>query len=1042
MMKSKYLISLLLLGLVYSIITPPVSWAVNSQGRTDQVHVVKSIHGVVKDGAGVPVVGASVASVKNNKYSITDLNGKFNLESVSTGDEYTVSCLGYKDMSFVISEQDEYVLVLQEENLSLDEVVVVGYGTQRKATVTGSVASVNSDEILKTKNTNVQNMLTGRVPGLRVVQKTSEPGSFNMNFDIRGFGAPLVIIDGVPRGNMARLDPNEIESISILKDAAAAIYGVKAANGVVLITTKNGKEGKVNVNYNGNMTWQMTSGLPSTVSALDYMLMRNEKEMARADGSGSPAFSDEEMAPYISGEKKGYDWYNDAIREFVPQTQHNVSVSGGNKRVNFFANFGYQYQEGFFKYGDLNYNRFNLRTKVNAKITDNLIFDINLNAISDKKHSPRVSSDVLIRELWKQFPTDPIYANDTAPYYYFVTMDTGINPLALMNTDYSGYNDNRGNWFQSSMTLTWNLPWVKGLSLKAMYSYDYNMSNNKTYKKAYDLYRYDEATGKYNATLRDAPSSILRAFSEGVKSNYQVSVNYKNSFKNAHNLNALLLFEGNSRKGDNFFAMRELALEVDHLFAGNAENQQGFMNLDGLFEDAQMALVGRFNYDYKGKYLAEFMFRYDGSSRFDKKHRFGFFPSASIGYRISEEKFWKDSPLRFINNFKIRASYGLMGDDAALAYQFLSGYSYPGGMFFFDGKPVMGVNNLGIPNPNITWFTAQTMNVGFDFEAWKGLLGITYDFFQRTRDGLLGTRKATLPGVVGAELPQENLNSDRQIGMELELSHKNFISSDFYYSIKANVAVTRAMNLYREETVYRSKWEKWKGQTAYRYKNVWWGWGEAGHYQSFDHIAEYPVKTSRTDLPGNYIYEDWNGDGFIDDKDQHPIGFKSTPMLNYGLVFDLGYKGFDINLLFQGAAMANVAYTERLKDPMSNVYAPLDFFADRWRPADPKADPYAYDTEWIPGKYPGMASGEMRANSTFNVHNTAYLRLKNIELGYTFPKKWMSKINVQTLRLYVSGYNLLTLSGLKFVDPEHPNDNNGYMYPLNKTLTVGLNIKF
>ena len=1014
----------------------------NPQSQIDRSATVKTVSGVIKDQDGVPVVGASVISVKGSKYSITDVDGKFSIDGVAVGETLNVSSLGFDDYSFKVTDLNQYSIELKVSSMALEEVMVVGYGTQKKATVTGSVAAIGGDEILKTKNTNVQNMLTGRVPGLRVVQRTSEPGSFDMNFDIRGFGAPLIIIDGVPRNNMARLDPNEIESISILKDAAAAIYGVKAANGVVLVTTKSGEEGKVTVNYNGNMTWQMTSGLPSTVDALEYMQMRNEKEMAKADGSGAPVFSDEEMAPYISGEKRSSDWYRGSIREFVPQTQHNISISGGNKRVSFFTNLGYQYQEGFFSYGDLNYNRFNLRTKVNAKITDNLIFDVNLNAITDKKHSPRVGSDVLIRELWKQFPTDPIYANDTEPYYYFVTMDTGINPLALMNTDYSGYHDNRGNWLQSTLALTWNVPWVKGLTLKGMYSYDYNMSNNKTYNKAYKLYRYNEVADSYDAVVRDSPSTVRREFSDGMKHNFQVSVGYNNSFQKSHNVNALLLFEGTARKGDNFYAMRELALDVEHLFAGNSENQIGAMNLNNLYEDTQMALVGRLNYDYKGKYLFEFLFRYDGSSKFQKNHRFGFFPSGSIGYRISEEEFWKNSPLKVINNFKIRASYGLMGDDGALDYQFLTGYSYPNGLFFFDGKPVMGVNNLGIPNPNISWFTASTFNIGLDLEVWKGLLGVTYDFFQRTRHGLLATRNATLPGVVGAQLPQENLNSDRQLGMELELYHKNYVSSDFYYNIKANVAITRSMNLYREESEYRSSYEAWRNTSAGRFKNVWWGYGAAGQYQDFDHIAEAPVKSSRTDLPGNYIYEDWNGDGVINEQDMHPIGFNSTPLLNYGISFDLGYKGFDINLLFQGAAMSNVAYTERLKDPMSNVYAPLDFYRDRWRPVDPTADPYAYDTEWIKGKYPGMANGEMRANSKFNVHNSAYIRLKNIEIGYSFPKKWMSKIKVQTLRLYLSGYNLLTFSGLKFVDPEHPNSNNGYMYPLNKTITIGLNVKF
>lgn len=1042
-MKIKQFLVMCSLTLFMSVIQVSDSRAATNLSFPDNAGLFRKITGIVKDSKGQSVIGATVTSVKGDKYAITDVDGKFSIENAILGEEYQVMCLGYQDVKFNVTDNTNYTLVMREDNLALDEVVVVGYGAQKKTTVTGSVSAVGSDEIVKTKNLDVRNMLTGRVPGLRVVQTTSEPGASGVSFNIRGFGGPLVIIDGVARGNISTLDPNDIESISVLKDAAAAVYGVKAANGVVLVTTKSGtNDGKVTINYNGNMTWQMTSGLPATVDAVDYMRMYNEKTNTSADGAGFMYFSEEEIQKYITGEKQSTDWYRGTIREFVPQTQHNLSVSGGNKRVSFYTNIGYQYQEGFFTYGTLNYNRFNLRTKIQANITDNLVFDINLSGMVSRKYAPRTGSATIIRELWKNYPTDPIYANNTEPYYYFVTMETGINPIALLDTDLTGYIDNKNKNLQSSASLTYNLPYVKGLSFKAMYSYDYSMGNTKTYTKSYELYRYNEITEAYDAVTRDAPSSVRRGFNDGNKSTYQLSISYNSKIADNHNINALLLYEGIINKGDNFYAQRELSLDVDQLFAGNTENQIGAMNAGGLYEDAQLGLVGRLNYDFKGKYLVEFLFRYDGTSKFDKKHRFGFFPSGSIGYRISEENFWKKSPLKFINNLKVRASYGIMGDDAALDYQYLTGYSYPSSFFFFDGRLVNGVANLGIPNPNITWYTAHTMNLGVDLEAWKGLFGLTFDLFQRSRYGLLATRNATLPGVVGASLPQENLNSDRNIGFELEISHKNYIGKDFYYSVKANFAITRAMNLYVEQSQQRSTWHAWKNNTVDRYKNIWWGLEAGGQFTSFDEIAEFPIKTTRTNLPGDYYYKDWNGDGFIDDMDNHPMGFNSKPMLNYGIILDLGFKGFDLNVLFQGAAMSNVAYSEKLRSAMPSTHPPLDFWADRWRPAIVGADPYKYDTEWMSGKYPSMGGTLIEENSEFNVHNSAYLRLKNIELGYTLPKKWMSKVKISALRFYLSGYNLLTFSGLTFVDPEHPNDNNGYMYPLNKTITVGMNLKF
>lgn len=1006
--------------------------------------VAQSISGIVKTSTGEIVPGATINSASPDKYAISDENGNFKIDDAVKGEIFTVMCFGYTDAKFTVTEAAFYEITMHQDNLSLEETVVVGYGTQKKATVTGAVAAVGGDELIKTKNTNVQNMLTGRIAGLRVVQNTAEPGTFDVDFDIRGFGTPLIIIDGVPRTNMARLDPNEIESISVLKDASAAVYGVQAANGVVLITTKKtgSEDGRINVDYNGNMTWQMTSGLPSTVGVVDYMRMMNEKSLTDVNGAGIVTFPEEEIQKYVTGEKKETDWYRGMIREFVPQTQHSISVSGGNDRISFFTSLGYQYQEGFFEKGTLNYNRFNLRTKLSAKITRNLTLDLNLSGISDEKFSPRAASNILIRSLWKQFPTDPIYANNQEPYYYMITVDDGINPVALLDTDYAGYQKDKKKFFQSSLSLTWDIPFVKGLSLKGFYSYDYDMSDGTTYNKEYNLYEYDELAESYNAILRDSPSSIRRSFSDGSKNMFQVSVSYDRSFAGRHNVKGLLLYEGTWRKGDNFYALRELSLDVPYLFAGNSENQEGSMNLDGLYEDARVGLVGRFNYDYKGKYLAEFLFRYDGSSIFPENSRFGFFPSASVGYRISEENFWKNSGLRFINNLKIRASYGILGDDNALAYQFLTGYTYPSQSIYFDGTLVNGVSDRGIANTAITWYTSHIANIGIDFEAWKGMLGITFDAFQRKRTGLLGTRNATLPGTVGATLPQENLNSDKNIGFELEVSHRNTTAFGLYYSIKANMSITRMMNIHTEQTLQRSSYHAWKNSTNNRFKNIWWGIEAGGQFQSFDEIAEFPIKTSRSDLPGNYWYKDWNGDGFIDDKDEHPIGYNSTPLLNYALSFDLEYRGFDLNILLQGAAMSNVAYTERLAIALGNQFPPLSYFKDRWRPAEVGADPFKYDTEWIPGKYPSMGGAKVEENSEFNVHNGAYLRLKNIELGYTFPNKWMKKVRIKDLRLFINGYNLLTFSHIKFVDPEHPSKNNGYMYPLNKTISIGVNLKF
>lgn len=990
----------------------------------------------------LPIVGATIISTDGSNYAIAYTDGKFEL-TCSEGEQFNVSFLGYLEQTFTITESDNYIIHLKEKALSADEVVVVGYGVQRKATVTGSVAAITGDDMVKTKNTNIQNMLTGRVPGLRVVQKTSEPGSFSMDFDIRGFGAPLIIIDGIPRTNMSRLDPNEIESISILKDASAAIYGVQAANGVVLITTKKGtRDGKVTIQYSNNMTWQMIADQPENVSAVDFMLMANEKALTQVNGGGIVTYSPEEIEEYASGAKQETNW-NDAIfRDYAPQTQQNLSISGGNEKTNFYINMGYQSQEGLFTSNDLNYDRYNVRTKVNTKITDDLTFDINLAGISDNKNSSRFSSNDIIRTTWKQFPTDPLYANNNSDYYYSVSTDEIMNPLALMDSDYVGYNEENKKWFQSSASLNYDVPFVPGLSLKGLFSYDYNMGEDKVYNRSYNLYKYDSENDRYNATPKDSPSSIYKDFFDLEKTMYQISASYNAEF-NSHSLNGLVLLEGATQKRDNFYAKRELSLDVDDLFAGNEENQVGSMNnnKDNLYKNAQLALVGRLSYNFQRKYLAEFTFRYDGSSRFNEDNRFGFFPSASVGYMISEENFWKNSWLKTINSFKVRASYGVMGDDGSLNYQYLSGYNYPNGSSYFGNQLINGVGSTGIANPQITWYTAHTMNFGIDLQAFENKLGATFDIFQRERSGLLAKSENTLPGTVGANLPEENLNSDRTIGFEVELNYRDRIGA-LNYRVGANMAVTRQINSYIEETEQRGSYYEWRNGKSDRYQNVYWGYNAGGQYHNYDQIAEFPVKTGRSTLPGSYYYQDWNGDGFIDGSDQHPIGFGSTPLLNFGVTIDLEYKGFDLNVLFQGSAMSNIAYNNKLRNAWENVFPPLDFWADRWMPTETGSDPYSYNTEWTEGTYPSSGAPELKDRSEFDVHNNAYIRLKNIELGYTFPQKWLSKLGVKSTRVHISGYNLLTLSKLDFIDPETPSDNNSYIYPLNKTITVGLNITF
>ena len=1006
---------------------------------------LKLITGRVTNAENEPLSGVSITVKGSPAGTATDAAGKYQI-NVAAGGTLVFSFVGLTTQEIVVINQKSVNVHLASSAASLSDVVVVGYGTQKKATLTGAVSSVRNQEIVATKNENVQNMLTGKIAGVRIVQNSSEPGSFSNSFDIRGLGTPLVVIDGIPRDNITRLDANDIESVSVLKDASAAVYGVRAANGVVLITTKKGRSGTLELNYSGNWGWQVPAGLPKSVNAADYMMLANEKTMHNVNG-GRLSFTDADIAPYLNGTKQSVDWYTPTIKNIVPQSQHNLSATGGNENTSYFFSFGYTGQDGFLRTGDLNYNRYNVRSNISTKINKYLTVDLNLNGIIDQKNQPYQDAWWIIRSFWRQLPTQSIYANDN-PDYLINTQVDGTNPVAMASKNLTGYKIFNNKWFQSSAALHFQVPNVPGLKANAMFSYDYNNSENKIYQKQYNQYTYNAATQTYNPTIQQSPNSIRREYYARPSTLAQVSLNYDHTF-GSHAISALLLGEQSVRSADNFYASRELSLAVDQLLAGNSLNQQGYMDPGQLFKLANQGLVGRVNYGYQGKYLAEFSYRYDGSSKFDSKSQWGFFPSASVGWRLSEENFFKHSAaLSFISNVKLRGSYGKMGDDNASTYQFITGYTYPatgsnnqlppGSVF--DNAFVNSLISKGIPNPDITWFVAKTTNIGLDVEAWRGLLGFTVDVFNRDRSGLLATRVLSLPGVVGAALPQENLNSDQTRGIDLEINHRNTIGKFSYYA-KGIFSYTRTRNVYVETAKAGNSWLNWRNNNNNRNNNIWWGYDAAGQFQSYNDILNSPTYIGRSALPGDYAYQDWNGDGQISDLDVHPITNTGIPRINYGLTLGGSWKGIDASVLLQGTGMVHVSYIEQLREPLWGGGSGLTQFLDRWHPEDPSADYFSPNTKWIPGHF-AYTGSLPDVNSVYNIQNGAYLRVKSLELGYSIPGGISRHAGIKNARIYVNGYNLFTVTKLKYVDPEHPSDTYGYIYPLNKTFNVGVNVKF
>jgi TonB-linked SusC/RagA family outer membrane protein len=1006
-----------------------------------------TIEGTVVNESGAPAATVSVVVKETKLGTVTDNDGRFSINA-KVGQTLVFSSVGFVTQEVGIKDLSSLSISLASSASKLNEVVVVGYATQKRAALTSAVSSISASQITTTKNENILNTLTGKIPGVRIVQNTSEPGAFNNSFDIRGMTGALIVIDGIPRTDIARIDPNDVESVSVLKDASAAVYGSRAANGVILVTTKKGKRGALELNYTGTYGVQIPTGFPKSANAVEYMTLVNELNMHNVNG-GTRIYSDAQIEEYKNGTKQSTDWQKATINRQATQTQHNLSASGGSDNSSYFVSIGYTGQDGILKSNDLFYKRYNIRSNLSTKISKSLSFDLNLSGTMERKDQPMQAAYWVFRSMWYQPPINPVFANNDPKYLN--SLPNPLHPVAQSTSDIAGFQVFYNNWFQSSATLNYKVPFVPGLSAKGLYSYDYILNNNKIFNKAYNTYTYNAATSTYAVTgTQQSPSTVRREFYEHPASLAQFSLNYSRTFLNVHNVTALALYEENKRRGDNFNAQRELALPIDQLYAGNSTLQQGTSSSSNTvsYNLKYASYVGMLTYDYKAKYFAKFAFRVDGASKFPTAHQFGFFPDYELGWRVSEEKFFQNiNALSFVNNLKFRASYGKTGDDQNLnAYQFLPGFNYPSGGAVFNGTFISGLSNRGTVNPAIFWIKATMLDIGMDGELWNGKLGFTVDYFKRDREGLLASRSLTVPDVVGASLPQENINSDQNEGVDFEISHRSHIGK-VNYNVRGTFGFVRIMNKHIERARLGNSYLNWLQNTNDRYAGVYFGYGEDGRFESYKDIENSSIYVPRNTVVGDYRYEDWNGDGQIGVDDSHPIALTGMPLTTFGLTLGAAYKGIDVNLLFQGAANVRATYLEQLGGPLWAGGNALTMFLDRWHPVDPNADPYSPTTEWVSGYY-AYTGTNAYTNTLHNVRNAAYVRLKSAEIGYSIPAKLMSRIGFKGVRVFATGYNVFTITGLRYLDPEHPSaisavdQQFGYAYPIDKIFSFGLNIKF
>ncbi len=983
-----------------------------------------------KEGETLPGVNVIIKGTTTGVVSNVDGNYSF---SVKADDVLVFSFIGFKTQEIPINGQSTINVSMETESVGLEEVVAIGYGSQKRASVTGAVATVQSDKLTVAPTASTTNTLAGRLPGLITKQESGLPGADNASLSIRGFGAPLVIVDGI-ESSFNNIDANEIESISVLKDAAAAIYGARAGDGVILVTTKRGKTDKPSITFNSSMTIQGRTNMPIMASSGQMAELHREQHTNSGQPEGNQRFTQEEVDLFYAGTNPDYpntDWLDVVAIDWAPQQQHNLSVRGGSDKIKYYGFLGYLDQQSMFKNNGGEYQRYNLRSNIDAQILDNLTAQIDISSIWEDKDFPW-RGDEGANSVWQEYwGTEPFW-NSTNPDGSLAYGGAGgaIGMHFMTNSELSGYKRTQSHNFKSSIALKYDFNVIKGLSAKAFVNLNQDNSFYKQFSWLGDSWSYNHSNDSYTQWNHQTEPQLTHYNSRSKVLTGQFSFNYNRTFAEDHEVSALALYEVINYSNDWIRASRMgyKTTAIDYLFAGGLANQTA----DGrASEMGRQSYIGRVNYSYKTKYLIEATIRADESAKFSEEERRGVFPSVSLGWRMSEENFMKEN-LPGLENLKLRTSYSQTGKDAVGNFQYLSGYQY-GNTYMMGSAPSLGLVTTGMANPFLTWETMTIYNAGVDFSLTKRRLYGEFDVFYRLRDGIPGRRIATLPSTFGASLPVENLNAINTRGFELLLGHEGNWK-DLSWNVRGNVSWSRSKWDYFEEP---AEWEDEDQERQQKRTGNWtdraFGLISEGLFTSqeeidaLDYVYDETIGNEAI-KPGDVRYQDTNEDGLLNWKDAVEIGQGTFPHWIGGLNMDVSYKNFDITAFFQGAWGFNQAILLK----RGNNYSEL-MYNERWTPENNSKD----------GLIPRLGgAGSNNAASDFYYKKADYVRLKTMSLGYNLPQSILQKVNIQNLRLYVAGTNLFTISGLNqySIDPEAPSGGGGYYYPQMRTFSFGLNL--
>ena len=998
-------------------------------GKVQRSGIVKDVQGNAIGGATVIIAGTSIGTTTNEK-------GEFIIEAAPS-DALMINFIGYLPQNISVGSQNHFDIVLEESTTSIDEVMVVGYGVRKKTTLTGSVVSVKGDEIAKSPAIDVTAALAGRLPGLIVNTRAGDPGAPDTQVLVRGRGttgdnSALIIIDGVERGDISKLNPNDIESVNVLKDAEAAIYGSRAATGAILITTKRGAKGSAVVNFSFDQGFQQPTRTPKMADSYTFANVANDMAILRhSDPNSAPVlpYSPEDLAKFKAGKEAGYrsvNWFDETAHSWTPQHRANISVSGGTERVNYYFSLGELMQRDRFKESSGKYRQYNFRSNIDARIAKSLTVGMNLSGMYDDRHVPYFSSTEMASHLFLYHP----YWETYWPGTKYLKPLRGDQNWVNMVSDNAGYHDLNNTKFQGTLFLKWEVPWVKGLMLEASGSYDMTHQHWKTFRTPSYIYKQDGEDGyvkqldgmgpsKAQLTDRSQMSDQLYFFAK---------IAYTKSFGD-HNLDALLGYEQTTTDGwylegsKTDFASPSLPI----LNVGPADKTK--WGLGGYSsENARQNVFARVNYDYRGKYMAQVTMRIDGSAIFPESDRFGYFPSVSAGWRISEENFMKSAD--FINNLKLRVSWGMMGNDRVAAFQHMMTYNY-GNNYVIGNSDVQGLNETRVPNPNITWEVSRTWNFGLDASFWNDKLWMEFDFFRSVRDHLLTTRNKSVPEYTGMSLPNENIGKVLNRGFELVLGHRNTINK-FRYSVTGNLSFARNKVLFIDEAPAAEPYQRLTGNpigSTLFYKAI-------GIFKDQAEVDSYPHLSGTQ--PGDLKFEDVNGDNVLDSKDRILVKQTKIPEITFGLNFTFNYKNFDLSLLFQGQ--------HNSKFYMEGNESFFKFMDDQWG----NFLQWRADGRWVPGADNSHATQPRGGQNSVNTadRNTHFmfsgnfLRFKNAELGYSLPSKIAEKLRMGGIRITLSANNICFLyDGLK--DLGYDGEASSFwQYSVSRTINIGINLTF